>query len=72
MNLFVHVRQIALGNDGNVVHIPGLPPMYDYEIEPQSVSHVFPIRPRWPADMCTQVPVPARALTGAMLLAANE
>ncbi|KAH9927679.1 uncharacterized protein B0H18DRAFT_932440 [Fomitopsis serialis] len=29
--------EIALGNKGAVIRIPGLPPMYDYEIEPQMV-----------------------------------
>ncbi|KAH9832558.1 uncharacterized protein C8Q71DRAFT_258990 [Rhodofomes roseus] len=38
-----HVRveqaagDIALGNDGAVVRIPGLPAIYDYEIEPQKI-----------------------------------
>lgn len=26
-----------------VLHIPGLPPMHDYERQPQEVSHLGPI-----------------------------
>ena len=36
MNNFV--SQVALRNTGKMVYIPGLPPMYDYELMPQSVS----------------------------------
>lgn len=33
-----HRPQIIFATSGEVVRIPGLPPMYDYEHQPQGVS----------------------------------
>lgn len=34
----IQALQIALGDSACLIYIPGLPPIYDYEVQPQRVG----------------------------------